>query len=245
MFAIIRHGERADHAGGEEWAKNEVKFDPHLTPLGALQAQAAGQRVAKIVKSAIDDGLLATPKPKILVLSSPFLRCIMTARNIIKGLQDEYEIVDNAIHVQYGLAEYIEAAFDATVLEDLHFAKGDKEKLSKYVDYEVKKGYIDETDFELLPKYSEDWPGYHKRFLYFVDRFRKLHEEKLEKEGIVTLAVSHGAAIQCSMEIWDTYDAAVGFPYCGINHLHFVKGEEKPKILLKQDGEHIKGVVLP
>ena len=70
FIAVIRHGERGDSVPG---FKVENKDDPLLTPKGMKQAFATGVYLKKYFK---DNNLLFD---KIIIESSPFIRCMMTS----------------------------------------------------------------------------------------------------------------------------------------------------------------------
>ncbi|CAD8045779.1 unnamed protein product [Paramecium primaurelia] len=78
MIILVRHGERADNCEIE--MKNIVNpHDPHLTPKGCEQAQQAGKLILQEIE----------PYRQIEIQSSPFLRCIMTAKNIAHQIKKE------------------------------------------------------------------------------------------------------------------------------------------------------------
>lgn len=93
IIVIIRHGERADLAGGE------IKFDlydPELTSKGIKQAYEAGSRLKEILD------LLKPNDKKIAILTSPFSRCIMTAKYVKNGMN--YNL---PLFIENGLCEFI------------------------------------------------------------------------------------------------------------------------------------------
>ncbi|CAD8050291.1 unnamed protein product [Paramecium sonneborni] len=78
MIVLVRHGERADNCLIE--SKNvQNPHDPHLTPKGCEQAQLAGKQILKVIEE----------YRKIEIQSSPFLRCIMTAKNIAQQIKKD------------------------------------------------------------------------------------------------------------------------------------------------------------
>ena len=87
---MIRHGERGDSVPGFRY-KNKV--DPPLTPLGVQQAHDTGIFLKKFIT---EKGFKFD---KIIVCSSPFLRCMMTAAQIANQLG-----VDN-VQINYTASE--------------------------------------------------------------------------------------------------------------------------------------------
>lgn len=77
---IIRHGERADSGSNEDQKSIKNVDDPHLTQIGVEQAQKTGQFIYEYL---LQNNLLS--KKKIKVISSPFLRCVMTAQEFVRG----------------------------------------------------------------------------------------------------------------------------------------------------------------
>lgn len=95
-FILHRHGNRLDAANKQWHLQSPTPYDPPLTYSGWNQARATGQRIAQILREreAADAGLAATQdgpakkrrKFKIVVHSSPFLRCVQTSIGISAGL---------------------------------------------------------------------------------------------------------------------------------------------------------------
>ncbi|KAM0328152.1 hypothetical protein ACHAQA_005558 [Verticillium albo-atrum] len=94
---VVRHGARLDQADKKWHLSSTTPYDPPLTYGGWLQAQAAGARIGSILRQAQEDadqgspsGSPTTPKTrrkfKIVVHSSPFLRCVQTSVAISAGL---------------------------------------------------------------------------------------------------------------------------------------------------------------
>ncbi|KAG7111492.1 hypothetical protein HYQ44_009687 [Verticillium longisporum] len=90
---VVRHGARLDQADKKWHLSSPTPYDPPLTYGGWLQAQAAGARIAAILRQAQEDAGNDSPtapskkrKFKIVVHSSPFLRCIQTSVAISAGL---------------------------------------------------------------------------------------------------------------------------------------------------------------
>ncbi len=87
---VARHGERADAADATWEQTAERPFDPPLTPLGFLQAEATG------------DALCAEPSLRVeAIFTSPFLRCVQTASAIASRLGGV------PLRVEPGLSEWL------------------------------------------------------------------------------------------------------------------------------------------
>jgi len=106
---VMRHGEREDEVN-EEWeATSDRPYDPPLTTKGRSQAYERGRVLAR--------ALLATKSENTcVVVSSPFLRCVQTSAEVIKGMQFVYGKHEKGgeeggggapqvLHVDFGLGE--------------------------------------------------------------------------------------------------------------------------------------------
>ena len=79
---VIRHGERLDEVDDSWQATTDRPYDPPLTAKGRGQAFARGQALARA--GAVGAG-------GCVVACSPFLRCIQTGAEVLKGLSQVYE----------------------------------------------------------------------------------------------------------------------------------------------------------
>jgi broad specificity phosphatase PhoE len=70
---VIRHGERADKIPGLKY-RNHV--DPPLTQMGLLQAEFTGRYFKDLFEKSKFDF------DKVIIETSPFLRCLMTSGQI-------------------------------------------------------------------------------------------------------------------------------------------------------------------
>lgn len=96
LSPLYRHGNRLDAANKQWHLQSPTPYDPPLTYSGWNQARATGQRIAQILREreAAEAGAAATEdgptkkrrKFKIVIHSSPFLRCVQTSVGISAGL---------------------------------------------------------------------------------------------------------------------------------------------------------------
>ncbi|KAF8421493.1 hypothetical protein EV426DRAFT_633785 [Tirmania nivea] len=113
----VRHGARLDAADPNWHLTSATPYDPPLTYGGWLQARSLGQRIASILNTrsaspATSSLNLSDPKPKdtalkskqtrVVIHTSPFLRCIQTSIAISAGIsmswgQQQQENTDNAL----------------------------------------------------------------------------------------------------------------------------------------------------
>jgi broad specificity phosphatase PhoE len=93
MF-VIRHGDRWDYSH-PEWKQNNPKRpgDPSLSDLGFQQARETGQFLAKLFLESQDnqkDNSEQFDVSQLVVLSSPFLRTVQTANEIVGELEKHF-----------------------------------------------------------------------------------------------------------------------------------------------------------
>lgn len=96
LLRLRRHGNRFDAANKQWHLQSPTPYDPPLTYSGWNQARAVGQRIGEILREreAQDEAASASPerparkrrKYKVVLHSSPFLRCVQTSIGISAGL---------------------------------------------------------------------------------------------------------------------------------------------------------------
>jgi len=80
---VMRHGEREDEVNNKWELTSDRPYDPPLTSKGRSQGYERGKGLAL--------ALLATKSNNAcVVVSSPFLRCVQTSAEVIKGMQFVY-----------------------------------------------------------------------------------------------------------------------------------------------------------
>lgn len=99
MLYLIRHGQRANIANLKELSKIKIEHDPHLTSIGEFMAYQTGEYICK------ENNYEKFP---LMTMSSPYLRCIQTAENILKGIEfapGDDAMQDNTIFLEDALRE--------------------------------------------------------------------------------------------------------------------------------------------
>lgn len=113
MIILIRHGERADSVTSEH-SKVLCEYDPPLSSLGELQSELTAKCLKLLEK-------------EIIIVSSPFLRCLQTANIIKSQIPNAFK---NTIYIEETISEILHPAwFDENVIEKLEVNKGN---LTKY-----------------------------------------------------------------------------------------------------------------
>ncbi|KAK4188777.1 hypothetical protein QBC35DRAFT_495551 [Podospora australis] len=94
---VVRHGYRLDAADKQWHLSSPAPYDPPLTYSGWQQAKNAGARIASILRERVkEDALAESQDPtrkrkqyKVVVHTSPYLRCLQTSVAICAGLAQD------------------------------------------------------------------------------------------------------------------------------------------------------------
>ena len=105
FIIVMRHGERTDFSG---MTPKFGEWDPELTKRGEEQAFKAGN----IISKQLQEMNLISDNAFIQVVSSPFVRTIQTARNVIKGIKSANVFkVNSTIQIDCHICEMINYEF--------------------------------------------------------------------------------------------------------------------------------------
>jgi len=235
MIFILRHGERADNAGPEEKKLIECECDPHLTPWGKIQAKAAGIQLRSLIQDSFKNGLLKTQNPQIVMVSSPFLRCLQTASGILEAFKDE-EIFNESIFIDTGISEYLSTSFyDKDPMGNLFIVKKDRKCLEKYVKYQVLEGFLGEKKYSGSPIYPEEYEGFSERvekaYAQLVEYFMTEINKNNDK---VLILVSHGLAVKGMLSHHLGYHMDRGADYTCISQILYNPEIKEKGIILKK-----------
>lgn len=107
---IVRHGARLDMADAQWQLSSPTPYDPPLTYGGWTQTRSLGSRIATLIASKLNTNAPASAtasrpagKPKrirVVIHSSPFLRCIQTSVSIASGIaQHHHQEITNTHYV--------------------------------------------------------------------------------------------------------------------------------------------------
>ncbi|KAI9642379.1 hypothetical protein NHQ30_009183 [Ciborinia camelliae] len=97
VIIVVRHGARLDQADNQWYLTTPTPYDPPLTYGGWTQSRALGTRIANILRTReTDDEFVASEEQKegnnrkrrhkVVIHTSPFLRCVQTSVAISAGL---------------------------------------------------------------------------------------------------------------------------------------------------------------
>lgn len=209
IIVIIRHGERADLAGCE------IKFDlydPELTSKGIKQAYEAGCRLKEILD------LLKPKNKKIAILTSPFSRCIMTAKYVKNGMN--YNL---PLFLENGLCEFVNRQwFKESPKNFLCFLKN-----NNLLFQELSNEIIIDNSLANLPEFPESTNKCTDRF---SNAFDAVIEQYALKTGFnVVVLVTHFFGIQCLCEKMNIPLDNFDIEYCSTFVFRFNKDNKEFK----------------
>jgi broad specificity phosphatase PhoE len=245
MIFAIRHGQRADDPLAKDLVPIELEFDPPLSKNGILQAKLTGIYMREMIER-----MKGGPK-KVIVLSSPFLRCIQTAINLADGLANFHK---ETIYICDEIAEIQKTKFfKKDVLPDLHFRQ---EKMDlKY--FELPDGRVINVKEKSFLKKSSSTTLYVKNAPMFPEaindcflRFKKARKNITQKylkkslNDVIVILVTHSIGVQCLIHELEPEKEIPQIDYCSltqINHKVDVNRREvSEEISLKNFIDHIK-----
>jgi broad specificity phosphatase PhoE len=182
LFIVMRHGERADLVDSENQILHE--YDPELTQNGVEQALTIGSQLRDICLN-----------KKILIVSSPFARTIMTSLNVIKGL-DHNNI--NMI-IDSGYSEF---------LSKTAYIKSPKEVLALYNNNMTFFQNLPEIDlkrtFDTFPDYPENIKQCLQRYINTAKS--SINDFKYDYDVIITVTHGYGVSSICQHfdhDVWE------------------------------------------
>ena len=221
MIFFLRHAERADCAENEEFRSIEILLDPHITKLGKFQAKFAGVEIESVTKS----------QTKYLVVSSPFLRCLQTANELVKVFGKE-RIIGQKIYMDNFLAEFLNSLyFSSSPMNDLYVYTKPQEIKKKYLDIEVQNGLIGEGNHTLDIKYSETPNELYDRVTRGYSKALELYSKILQEEKNTTLIlVTHGYGVQFLLDHYDAFDLEKGVDYTCLSQVFYDSQTNRTKI---------------
>lgn len=247
MYAV-RHGQRADDPCCNDSLSIELEFDPPLSKHGIAQAHVSG----KYLKEAIANlERISGETKKIIILSSPFLRCIQTAIFLSNSLDNFHK---NTIYINDEISEIQKSKFfSKNVLQDLHVRKSISRKSLCDLSYARKISIKEKKFFNK----SGSTINFAKNELLFPEtisdcssRFRRARKNITEKflrnnfaKNIVIL-ITHGIGVQCMIHELEPEKEIPQIDYCAMTQINSQwdagRKEVFSEIALKNYNEHVK-----
>jgi len=238
MIFILRHGERADDSGYNK--EIELEHDPHLTKYGKEQSIAAGRAVRKYIQESYDQGLLKIKNPKIILVSSPYLRCIETACGLKSAFEDD-QIYNKTIYLDDGISEFLgEVFFDFDALKKLHVRTKTPLQFEKYINYKVQEGFIGHQIHSRVPVFPEIHKDFFARaasaYKTLVDHFLNVVNKDRDK---VLILITHGFVMKVVLGVNGILESK-GSDYTSITQVYYENGTDiKGKVIRSLDIQHL------
>mmetsp|Transcript_4994 Transcript_4994/g.11654 ORF Transcript_4994/g.11654 Transcript_4994/m.11654 type:complete len:475 (+) Transcript_4994:3-1427(+) len=154
-FVVMRHAERADSWGNDDWFRSEEfsrwPMDPPLSQEGIATARRTGQQLAA------DLGGVGGDRRPFTLVSSPFFRCVQTAVELCRGSGAGSKLL-----LDYELGEVFGPEFFGEVEPRCGMTRSKEEVLDycRQNDVEVEVRCVGQS-----PQWPETLPGARLRFL--------------------------------------------------------------------------------
>jgi broad specificity phosphatase PhoE len=196
---IIRHGERADNCPIES-PLVEIQSDPHLTEEGRQQAILAGKELKILFEKGYQKGYISTPNPQIVLVSSPFLRCIQTSNGILSVFEPD-NIYHNTITLDPGFSEYLSTEyFTEDPMGALFVKTKEKDGIGLTERLEVCEALMNSRETE-TPKFPEEYETFQERVCDHYTRLASDFTANMNKDkDKVLIIVTHGLVVKAILE---------------------------------------------
>jgi broad specificity phosphatase PhoE len=194
MFYVIRHGQRADQGTLEDRSSVRNLWDPPLTSIGRMQSFLTGEQLYREIPN--------IKKKRLLVIVSPFRRCLETAENLLVGLQltnvnlyDNCVFVDDAVRENHGgksfaINDYL--GLDFFTVKPLIYPE------VKYNALPIFKQFRDRSELA-----TESTEAAIERFRRIFQSLRDFLSDK-ENSDILPIIVTHGICVTYMYEDFTT-----------------------------------------
>ncbi len=181
---MIRHGQRADQGTLEDRKSVSNPYDPHLTDIGRIQSFLTGQHLCKEIPD--------VKNKRLMLICSPYLRCLQTAENLVSGLQQtNISLYENTMFVEDALRERQNPKFTINDYNELAFFK---EQNLTFLDCSYNKLKIFENLACSSAVVSETEEQAFSRIRSLTSKLKAFIQEK-ENEDIVPILITHGICV--------------------------------------------------
>jgi broad specificity phosphatase PhoE len=205
MFLMIRHGERADRAHNHaERSRIKIEFDPHLTKNGHLMACRTAELLTKELAQQVEAKTLC-PDYELVFISSPFLRCLQTAAEIMRRTEKKRH--SGILRVEESITEWLNSKWfpSKTAIDELSIHRMTAEQKKKaFEGVEIKRNELFDGLGLKRPQIGEDtMEKALERIEQFYQRFLEgfLSKEYQRPAKRVYVLVTHGFAISGLYEL--------------------------------------------
>ena len=208
MFYVIRHGHRADQGTLEDRTSFKNVWDPPLTQVGRMQSFLTGEQLYREIPN--------IKKKRLLVIVSPFRRCLETAENLLVGLQlTNITLYENNVFVDDAIRENHDGK---------NFTLADYYNLDFF---NVKPIIFPDVKYNaliMLRQYRDRAELATETAKAGIERFRRvfktLHEFLMDKENadVVPVIITHGICVSYIYEDF-TSENYRRYIFCGTSKM--------------------------
>ena len=250
MILAVRHGQRADDPMAKDSVPIELEFDPPLSKNGILQAKLTGRYLREMIASM---ERMSNESKKVIVLASPFLRCIQTAIHLADGLANFHK---ETIYVCDEISEIQKPKFfKKDVLQDLHFRQGNENQ--SY--YELpdgrmfnlkEKSFLKKSSSTSSSPYVKNAPMFPEAINDCSLRFKRARKninQKYLKDSLndtIVILVTHSIGVQCMIHELEPEKEIPQIDYCSLTQINHKVDLNRREILedisYKNYIDHIK-----
>ena len=188
MFYLVRHTQKISEGSLQCKEKMENFFDSGLTAHGKLQAYKIGEKILEEVGF----------EKKIVVITSPYLRCLQTGESLMIGMKKSgKKNFSNTMFVEDGLREINNkrCVGDKNGFKNIHFFQKNK-LVAKEIIYNKIKSF-EKIHFDNVFPESKEMKE--KRFIDLLDCVKEYIKSN---ENVVPILVTHGFFIRNSSVVF-------------------------------------------
>jgi len=181
---ILRHGARLDQFDSEWHLTSPTPYDPPLTSKGVQQSKQTGQAISKH---------LSSKQTRIILHTSPFLRCIQTSLALASTLNGRA-----ILRVDAWLGEWLTPDYFVDIdppPPSRQLCSTALARLAGRTEVTVDWTW-DSLNLGSGGEYGEEWGTMHERFQRGLTRLLRYYEQyNNEEEETTVILVTHGAGV--------------------------------------------------
>ena len=245
MIFAIRHGQRADDPCSNDPSFIELEYDPPLSSYGLAQAHLTGLYLREAISNLQSS---SGEKQKIVVLSSPFLRCIQTAIYLSNALDYFHK---NTIYITDEISEIQKSKFfSKDVLPDLLFRRNAQNKNFSESFNGKKINLKEKSLMKKMTSNSKNSPVFPETIADCSMRFKKarinINQKYLRQNfsNTIVILVTHSIGVQCMIHELEPEKEIPQIGYCSMTQITYTQDlarkEVVEEISVKNFNEHIK-----
>lgn len=183
---FVRHGEKISRTSGVKIYNNP------LSEYGKTQAMVTGDYLSGLIHELFKK---YDKKTKVIILCSPYVRCVATCELLVKQLQEhKLEVFEDTIHISSCLKETEKGVWPGLGQKDLANDLEEYEKGVHHAKFKDSEFQL-QNNIEESPEY-EDMPFRIKRTTNFLNKIKGNHTVD-GYEGKIIICVTHQMFPKC------------------------------------------------